>query len=50
MAQVLYFIVVLEIVSISRAIAHDEDLENMLLSLQECLERDINNVSKSKQI
>ena len=40
MAKVLYFIVVfIEIVSISRAIAHDEDLENMLLSLQECLER-----------
>ena len=40
MAKVLYFIVVfIEIVSISRDIAHDEDLENMLLSLQECLER-----------
>ena len=40
MAKVLYFIVVfIEIASISRDIAHDEDLENMLLSLQECLER-----------
>ncbi|CAB3979524.1 Hypothetical predicted protein [Paramuricea clavata] len=42
MAKLLYFIIVvvfIEIVNVSKVIAHDEDLENLLLSLQDCVER-----------
>jgi hypothetical protein len=41
MATLLYLMVVvfIEIVNISKCIAHDEDLENLLLSLQDCVER-----------
>lgn len=41
MAMVLYFVVIvfIEIVNVSRAFALDEDLENMLLSLHECVGR-----------
>ena len=41
MAKLLYLIIVvfIEIVNVSQCIAHDEDLENLLLSLQDCVER-----------
>jgi hypothetical protein len=32
-------VVFIEIVNVSKCIAHDEDLENLLLSLQDCVER-----------
>ncbi len=38
MATLLYLIIV-EIINVSKCIAHDEDLENLLLSLLDCVER-----------
>ncbi len=38
-APYLIIVVFIEIVNVSKCIAHDEDLENLLLSLQDCVER-----------